>query len=153
MGMRKTDAKLDYTFSKLSAPPSNPQTGLLFTSLYGLYPCNFLKFLHKPYAYFEEYDFSIPEEFDEETFRARTIVSEMRTPEKKKERELHCLDFKSSNLHIGTSDTPYATSKSCHDGYRDGADRSLTMDENGVTRYHGANHESGSHKCCQSRRF
>lgn len=66
---------IDYTFSKLSAPPSNPQTGPFFTSLYGLYPCNFLKFLHKPYAYFEENKFDIPEEFDEETFRTRTIVS------------------------------------------------------------------------------
>lgn len=65
----------DYTFSKLSAPPSNPQTGAFFTSLYGLYPCNFLKFLYKPYVYFKENDFSLPEEFDEETFKARTIVS------------------------------------------------------------------------------
>lgn len=66
---------LDYTFSKLSAPPSNPQTGAFFTSLYGLYPCNFLKFLHKPYAYFTANEFKIPEEFDEETFKGRTIVS------------------------------------------------------------------------------
>jgi hypothetical protein len=66
---------VDYTFSKLSAPPSNPQTGAFFTSLYGLYPCNFLKFLHKPYAYFKENEFVVPEEFDEETFKARTIVS------------------------------------------------------------------------------
>jgi hypothetical protein len=65
---------IDYTFSKLSAPPSNPQTGAFFTSLYGLYPCNFLKFLHKPYAYFNENEFKIPEEFDEETFKGRTIV-------------------------------------------------------------------------------
>ncbi|KAG0187063.1 hypothetical protein DFQ28_006931 [Apophysomyces sp. BC1034] len=65
---------LDYTFSKLSAPPSNPQTGPFFTSLYGLYPCNFLKFLHKPYAYFSHNDFEVPEEFDEETFRSRTIT-------------------------------------------------------------------------------
>ncbi|KAG2203494.1 hypothetical protein INT47_008221 [Mucor saturninus] len=64
---------VDYTFSKLSAPPSNPQTGPFFTSLYGLYPCNFLKFLHKPYAYFKENEFMIPEEFDEETFKGRTI--------------------------------------------------------------------------------
>lgn len=66
---------VDYTFSKLSAPPSNPQTGAFFTSLYGLYPCNFLKFLHKPYAYFKENGFICPEEFDEETFKGRTIVS------------------------------------------------------------------------------
>ncbi|KAI7907153.1 Hamartin protein-domain-containing protein [Cokeromyces recurvatus] len=64
---------VDYTFSKLSAPPSNPQTGAFFTSLYGLYPCNFLKFLHRPYAYFKENDFKLPEEFDEETFKSRTI--------------------------------------------------------------------------------
>ncbi|KAL7317328.1 hypothetical protein PS15m_003702 [Mucor circinelloides] len=64
---------VDYTFSKLSAPPSNPQTGAFFTSLYGLYPCNFLKFLYKPYVYFKENDFTLPEEFDEETFKARTI--------------------------------------------------------------------------------
>ncbi|KAI8974673.1 Hamartin protein-domain-containing protein [Pilobolus umbonatus] len=64
---------VDYTFSKLSAPPSNPQTGPFFTSLYGLYPCNFLKFLHKPYSYFKENEFTLPEEFDEETFRGRTI--------------------------------------------------------------------------------
>ncbi|GAA5801571.1 hypothetical protein HPULCUR_007019 [Helicostylum pulchrum] len=64
---------VDYTFSKLSAPPSNPQTGAFFTSLYGLYPCNFLKFLHKPYAYFTANEFKIPEEFDEETFKGRTI--------------------------------------------------------------------------------
>ncbi|GAN05785.1 conserved hypothetical protein [Mucor ambiguus] len=64
---------VDYTFSKLSAPPSNPQTGAFFTSLYGLYPCNFLKFLYKPYVYFKENDFLLPEEFDEETFKARTI--------------------------------------------------------------------------------
>ncbi|CEG80908.1 hypothetical protein RMATCC62417_15171 [Rhizopus microsporus] len=65
---------VDYTFSKLSAPPSNPQTGAFFTSLYGLYPCNFLKFLYKPYAYFKEKQFTFPEEFDEETFKARTIT-------------------------------------------------------------------------------
>ncbi|ORE02611.1 hypothetical protein BCV72DRAFT_338598 [Rhizopus microsporus var. microsporus] len=65
---------VDYTFSKLSAPPSNPQTGAFFTSLYGLYPCNFLKFLYKPYAYFKEKQFIFPEEFDEETFKARTIT-------------------------------------------------------------------------------
>ncbi|KAG1159777.1 hypothetical protein G6F37_004579 [Rhizopus arrhizus] len=65
---------VDYTFSKLSAPPSNPQTGAFFTSLYGLYPCNFLKFLYKPYAYFKEKEFIIPEEFDEETFKSRTIT-------------------------------------------------------------------------------
>ncbi|CAO3683847.1 unnamed protein product [Rhizopus stolonifer] len=65
---------VDYTFSKLSAPPSNPQTGPFFTSLYGLYPCNFLKFLHRPYIYFKEKEFIIPEEFDEETFKARTIT-------------------------------------------------------------------------------
>ncbi|CAO3612765.1 unnamed protein product [Mucor hiemalis] len=64
---------VDYTFSKLSAPPSNPQTGAFFTSLYGLYPCNFLKFLHKPYVYFNDNQFKIPEEFDEETFKGRTI--------------------------------------------------------------------------------
>ncbi|CEP14350.1 hypothetical protein, partial, partial [Parasitella parasitica] len=64
---------VDYTFSKLSAPPSNPQTGAFFTSLYGLYPCNFLKFLYKPYVYFKDNNFSLPEEFDEETFKARTI--------------------------------------------------------------------------------
>ncbi|KAF7725209.1 hypothetical protein EC973_000375 [Apophysomyces ossiformis] len=69
---------LDYTFSKLSAPPSNPQTGPFFTSLYGLYPCNFLKFLHKPYAYFADNQFEIPEEFDEETFRSRTITQVQR---------------------------------------------------------------------------
>lgn len=68
----------DYTFSKLSAPPSNPQTGAFFTSLYGLYPCNFLKFLYKPYAYFKEKQFTFPEEFDEETFKARTIVSNLK---------------------------------------------------------------------------
>ncbi|KAI8343798.1 Hamartin protein-domain-containing protein [Choanephora cucurbitarum] len=60
---------LYYTFSKLSAPPSNPQTGAFFTSLYGLYPCNFLQFLYKPYAYFKEKGFQVPEEFDEETFK------------------------------------------------------------------------------------
>ncbi|RCH79910.1 hypothetical protein CU098_000871, partial [Rhizopus stolonifer] len=64
---------VDYTFSKLSAPPSNPQTGAFFTSLYGLYPCNFLKFLYKPYVYFKQNEFKIPEEFDEDTFKARTI--------------------------------------------------------------------------------
>lgn len=65
---------LDYTFSKLAAPPSNPQTGPFFTALYGLYPCNFLNFLHKPYAYFEKNGFTVPEEFDEETFRTRAMV-------------------------------------------------------------------------------
>ncbi|KAI9023736.1 Hamartin protein-domain-containing protein [Phycomyces nitens] len=65
---------VDYTFSKLSAPPSNPQTGPFFTSLYGLYPCNFLCFLHKPYGYFKTNDFNLPEEFDEETFRTRTML-------------------------------------------------------------------------------
>ncbi|KAI8083147.1 Hamartin protein-domain-containing protein [Halteromyces radiatus] len=64
----------DYTFSKLAAPPSNPQTGPFFTALYGLYPCNFLNFLHKPYAYFKKNGFTVPEEFDEETFRVRTMV-------------------------------------------------------------------------------
>ncbi|KAI8378436.1 Hamartin protein-domain-containing protein [Blakeslea trispora] len=64
---------VDYTFSKLSAPPSNPQTGAFFTSLYGLYPCNFLQFLYKPYVYFKEKEFQVPEEFDEETFKTRTI--------------------------------------------------------------------------------
>lgn len=65
---------LDYTFSKLSAPPSNPRTGSFFTSLYGLYPCNFTSFLHDPYAYFTKYSFDLPEQFDEDTFRARIIV-------------------------------------------------------------------------------
>ncbi|OAD70180.1 hypothetical protein PHYBLDRAFT_148733 [Phycomyces blakesleeanus NRRL 1555(-)] len=65
---------VDYTFSKLSAPPSNPQTGPFFTSLYGLYPCNFLRFLHKPYGYFKTNGFNLPEEFDEETFRTRTML-------------------------------------------------------------------------------
>jgi hypothetical protein len=64
----------DYTFSKLSAPPSNPRTGSFFTSLYGLYPCNFTAFLHDPYAYFEKNSFELPEQFDEDTFRARIIV-------------------------------------------------------------------------------
>ncbi|ORX46499.1 hypothetical protein DM01DRAFT_1339501 [Hesseltinella vesiculosa] len=64
----------DFTFSKLTAPPSNPQTGPFFTALYGLYPCNFLKFLHKPYAYFESVSFVVPEEFDEETFRTRVMT-------------------------------------------------------------------------------
>ncbi|KAI9268349.1 Hamartin protein-domain-containing protein [Phascolomyces articulosus] len=64
----------DYTFSKLSAPPSNPLTGPFFTSLYGLYPCNFVRFLHAPYAYFVEKEFHMPEEFDEETFRSRTLT-------------------------------------------------------------------------------
>ncbi|KAI7847485.1 Hamartin protein-domain-containing protein [Circinella umbellata] len=64
----------DYTFSKLSAPPSNPLTGPFFTSLYGLYPCNFVKFLHAPYFYFVGHGFDMPEEFDEETFRSRTLT-------------------------------------------------------------------------------
>lgn len=64
----------DYTFSKLSAPPSNPRTGAFFTSLYGLYPCNFTSFLHDPYGYFEKNSFILPEQFDEDTFRARIIV-------------------------------------------------------------------------------
>ncbi|CAO3600874.1 unnamed protein product [Absidia cylindrospora] len=76
-GKKKIDTDwdcADYTFSKLAAPPSNPQTGPFFTALYGLYPCNFLHFLHKPYAYFEKKGFTVPEEFDEETFRTRTMV-------------------------------------------------------------------------------
>ncbi|KAI8334775.1 Hamartin protein-domain-containing protein [Chlamydoabsidia padenii] len=64
----------DYTFSKLAAPPSNPQTGPFFTALYGLYPCNFLNFLYKPYVYFKKNEFTVPEEFDEETFRTRAMV-------------------------------------------------------------------------------
>ncbi|KAG2189451.1 hypothetical protein INT44_004593 [Umbelopsis vinacea] len=64
---------LDYTFSKLAAPPSNPRTGAFFTSLYGLYPCNFTSFLHAPYAYFGRNEFNLPEQFDEDTFRSRII--------------------------------------------------------------------------------
>ncbi|CAO3640633.1 unnamed protein product [Cunninghamella echinulata] len=63
----------DFTFSKLAAPPSNPQTGPFFTALYGLYPCQFLHFLHKPYLYFEKVGFQVPEEFDEDMFRNRVI--------------------------------------------------------------------------------
>jgi hypothetical protein len=33
-----------------------------------------LNFLHKPYAYFEKNEFTVPEEFDEETFRTRAMV-------------------------------------------------------------------------------
>lgn len=104
------DGFLDYTFSKLSAPPSNPQTGPFFTSLYGLYPCNFLKFLHKPYAYFEENKFDIPEEFDEETFRTRTIVSDPL-------RRIFITRWRVTNLIIGTSLTAYVTSKLGDHGY------------------------------------
>lgn len=134
------DGFLDYTFSKLSAPPSNPQTGPFFTSLYGLYPCNFLKFLHKPYAYFEENKFDIPEEFDEETFRTRTIVSDPL-------RRIFITRWRVTNLIIGTSLTAYVTSKLGDHGYGEWIDRPIKVDENGTTRCDSANYEFGFDQC------
>ncbi|RUP44469.1 Hamartin protein-domain-containing protein [Jimgerdemannia flammicorona] len=64
---------LDYSVSKLSTPPSNPRTGPLFTCLYGLYPCNFVAFLHSPLAYLSKSEFKALEEFDERSFRTRTM--------------------------------------------------------------------------------
>ncbi|RUS22198.1 Hamartin protein-domain-containing protein [Endogone sp. FLAS-F59071] len=64
---------LDYSISKLPTPPSNPRTGPLFTCLYGLYPCNFIAFLHSPLDYLDKSDFKLPEDFDAMTFRNRTM--------------------------------------------------------------------------------